>query len=385
MNKRDYYEVLGVSRNTDQDSVKKAYRKLAMKYHPDRNPDDKEAEEKFKEVGEAYSVLTDQNKRAQYDRFGHVGPQGAGGFGSFSFNGQGFDPFDLFKSVFGDFGGGFGSFGEDLFGRSMRGRRRAANRGSDLSINLKLTLEEIAEGVDKKIKIKYQALCKSCNGTGSRDGRTQTCPRCHGTGEVRQMTESIFGRVVNVASCSACNGEGQVISSPCPVCSGSGLQRDEKIVAIHVPAGVSDGNYIRMRGEGNHGRHGGPGGDILVGFNEKPHDLFTRHNDDLLYELMISYPQAVLGDSIEVPTLEGQVRLNIPSGTPSGKLFRLKGKGIAHLNNIGHGDQLVRVAIYVPRKVGVKAKKMLEELDKEVQVDPSNSKSFFNKVKDVFG
>ncbi len=384
MSKRDFYETLGVPRDADSDSIKKAYRKAAMKYHPDRNPDDKTAEAKFKEVGEAYSILSDQNKRARYDRFGHVGNQGAGGFGGFGFEG-GSDPFDIFRSVFGNFGGGFGGFGDDIFGRQSGGKRTQRNRrGKDLSVNLKLTLKEVAKGVEKKVKIKYQAPCKSCNGSGSEDGRTSPCSRCNGAGEVRHISESLFGRVVNVSACPSCNGEGQVVKSPCQSCRGTGLMRDEKVVPVAVPSGVSDGNYLKMRGEGNYGARGGDAGDLIVGFSESQHKHFTRHGDDILFDLVITYPQAVLGNSIEVPTLSGNVRLNIPTGTQSGKLFRLKGRGIPHLNNVGTGDQLVRISIYVPRKVSNEAKKTLHQLDLEISPDDSEKDSFFKKVKDAF-
>ncbi|MBT3233907.1 MAG: molecular chaperone DnaJ [Calditrichaeota bacterium] len=385
MSKRDFYETLGVPRDADSDTIKKAYRKAAMKYHPDRNPDDKSAEGKFKEVGEAYSVLSDQNKRARYDRFGHAGNQGGGGFGGFGFEGGG-DPFDLFKSVFGNFGGGFGGFGDDIFGRQSGGRRsQRSRRGKDLSVNLKLTLEEVAKGVEKKVKIKYQAPCKACSASGSEDGKTSQCSRCHGAGEVRHISESLFGRVVNVSACPGCNGEGTVVSSPCQSCRGTGLERDEKVVPVAVPSGVSDGNYLKMRGEGNYGARGGEAGDLVVGFQETAHEHFSRHGDDVLYDLVITYPQAVLGKSIEIPTLNGTVRLNIPAGTQSGKLFRLKGRGIPHINNVGTGDQLVRISIYVPRKVSNTAKLTLDKLDREISPDDKEKDSFFKKVKDAFG
>lgn len=383
MNKRDYYKVLGVERNADEESIKKAYRKLAMQYHPDRNQNDKSAEDKFKEIGEAYSILSDQGKKAQYDRFGHTGMSGQGGFGGFSQ--EGFDPFDLFKTVFSGFGGGFGGFGEDIFGRTgTSGRRQAAWRGSDLSVNLKLTLDEIADGTTKKVKIKVMVPCKTCSGTGSRGGKTAVCPKCSGSGEVRQVVDSLFGRVVNITTCTNCGGGGRVIADACDNCHGSGLTREEKTVSIKVPAGVSGGNYIRMRGEGNHGQRGGHPGDILVGIEEKPHEYFSRHGDDVLYEQTITYPQAVLGTSVEVPTLGDSVKLTIPPGTTSGKLFRLKGKGVAHLNSTGRGDQLVRVTIHVSRKVSANEKRLLEELEEEISKHIDNPKPFFKKVKDAF-
>ncbi len=384
MTKRDYYEVLGLSRDASDDDIKKAYRKLAMEYHPDRNPGNAAAEEKFKEVGEAYAVLADKTKRAQYDRYGHAATQPGGGFGGFSFNGESFDAADLFRSIFGNINlGGFGSFSDDFMGRSSRSRGWHTQRGSDLSLKIQLTLEEIATGIEKKVKIKYLAPCAACSGSGSADSKTNVCPRCKGSGEIKQMTDSFFGRVVNVTTCTACSGRGSVISSPCSVCNGSGLIRDEKTIAVHIPAGVSEGQYLRLQGQGNHAPQKGIPGDVLVEFEEKPHEYFTRHGDDILYELTISFPQAVMGDSVEIPTLTGRVRLNIPAGSASGKLFRLKNKGIPHINASGAGDQIVRVTIYVPKKVSAHAARLLEELGEEINPSESEKKSFYRKVKDI--
>ncbi|MFH0765966.1 MAG: molecular chaperone DnaJ [Calditrichota bacterium] len=382
MAKRDYYETMGVERNSSIEDIKKAYRKLAMQYHPDRNPGNKEAEEKFKEIGEAYAILSDENKRARYNRFGHQEP-GMGGGSGFGFNGEGVDPFEIFRSFFGGFG--FGGFGGDLFESVGGPRRRTANRGSDIAIDLTLTLEEIALGTDKKVKVKVLKACEACRGTGSKSNRQEVCPICKGSGESRQVTDSFFGRVVNITACNRCGGQGQVVSDPCSECSGSGVQRTEKTLSIHVPAGVSEGNYLKLREEGNSGTRGGPPGDIIVKFYEKSHSLFTRHDDDVLYELTISYPKAVLGDSLEIPTLDGAVRLPIPPGTPPGKLLRLRGKGITHLNGYGRGDLLVRINIHVPKKISAQERKSLEELDRLVSEDSSEAKSFFNKIKDAFG
>jgi len=380
MNKRDYYEVLGIAKDAQPDVIKKSYRKLAMKYHPDRNTGNQESEDRFKEISEAYTILSDEQKRARYDRFGHQGmPGGGGGFGGFGQGAEGFDPFDLFKSVF----GGFGGMGEDIFGRSG-GRRRSSNRGSDLSLNVALTLHEIAEGTTKKLKIKYQAPCQTCHGSGSKSHQKTTCTTCQGSGEVRQVVDTLLGRVMNVTTCPNCGGEGSIISDPCRTCNGSGLNRDTKVVSVKVPAGVSEGNYIRMRGEGNHGPRGGQPGDILVGFEEIPHEFFTRHGNDIIFELSISYPEAVLGTSAEVPTISSITKMNIPSGTNSGKLFRLRGKGIMNLNGRGRGDQIVRVEIDIPKKIGDKERKMLEELQEEMKLSRSDSKTFFNTLKDAF-
>jgi len=378
MSKRDYYEVLGIERNAGQDEVKKAYRKLAMKYHPDRNPDDPQAEINFKEIGEAYSVLTDQNKRARYDRYGHQAP-GASNFGGFGFGGETIDPFDLFRSV-------FSGFGNDFFGQATRGRgRQHVRRGTDIGIDLKLTLEEIAEGTEKKIKVSILKSCRTCSGTGSETGAAKTCPRCTGSGEIQQVSESFFGRVVNVTVCSMCHGEGNIVSDPCKVCHGEGIERGEKTFTIKVPAGVSNGNYQRMRGEGNAAPRGGQSGDLIISFHEKSHNLFIRHDDNLLYEIEISYPQAVLGATVEVPTINGFVKLTIPTGTQPGKLFRLRGKGIKHLNGRGQGDQLVRVTIHVPKKVNSDERHLLEDL-LETQHGKSNDddKPFFKKIRDIF-
>jgi len=380
MTKRDYYEVLGVSRNASTDDVKKAYRKLAMQYHPDRNPGDKSAEEKFKEVGEAYAILSDDQKRARYDRYGHQEPgmPGGGGFGGFDF-GEGIDPFDLFRSVF---GGGFGGFGGDIFGQ--RGsHRRGKPRGSDLSVEIPLTLEEIAEGAAKKIKVRYLAQCDSCSGSGSRSGATEACSRCRGSGEIRQQSNSIFGSVINVTACPNCGGEGKTVSDPCADCSGQGVSRSEKTISINVPPGVSSSHYQRLSGEGNSARGGLPG-DILVHFKEEPHELFTRHGDDVLLEIDVTYPQAVLGASIETPTLTGQIKLAIPPGTTHGKLFRVKGKGLPHVGHSGRGDQIVRVSIIIPKKVSSRERKLLEELEQGEGSKSGESKSIFHKIKEVF-
>lgn len=378
MAKNDYYDLLGIPKSASADEIRKAYRKLAMQYHPDRNPGDKSAEEKFKEIGEAYAVLTDDTKRAQYDRYGHNGPQFGGGFGGFNVDMEGSDPFDLFRSVFG------GAFGGDVFGRGGGTRGRSTPKGADLSIELSLTLEEIAEGTTKKVKVRFQKPCDTCNGSGSRDGRVEVCPRCNGSGKVRHVADSFFGRVVNVTTCSLCGGEGRVAREACPTCSGQGLVRDEKTIQVRVPPGVASGNYLRLSGEGNAAPRGGRAGDILVHFVETEHDLFTRHGDDVLYEMEITYPQAVLGDAFDVPTLGGNVRLTIPPGTPPGKLFRLKGKGIAHLNSPGRGDQIVRVTIHVPKKVGARERKLLEELAGPSTGGVDDDKPFFHKVKDIF-
>lgn len=359
MNKRDYYEILGVAKTASSDEIKKSYRKIAMQFHPDRNPDNKEAEEKFKEATEAYEVLSDATKRQRYDQFGHSGLHGGQDFHGFS------NVNDIF-SHFSDIFGGSSIF-DDFFGQTSsrgRGRRRSTGTpGSDLRVTLKVTLEEIASGVSKKIKIKKHVICESCKGTGSDGGSsTKICSVCNGTGEIRNVSRSVFGQFVNIQPCSNCNGEGTVVDKPCRSCVGDGRKLEEVTIKIDVPAGVSDGNYMTLRGQGNAGLRGGSAGDIIVVFQEIPHDYFKRDGDDILYDLFISFPEIVLGTEVEVPTLNGKAKLKIDGGTQPGKLLRMREKGIQHLNQHGAGDELVRVNIFVPKKISVKEREMLKEL-----------------------
>jgi molecular chaperone DnaJ len=366
MSKRDYYEVLGVDKNASKDEMKKAYRKLAMKFHPDRNPNDKEAEEKFKEAAEAYEVLSDEQKKAKYDRFGHSGMKGGQDFHGFNDANDIFSHFsDIFGSAFGG-GGGGGSIFDDFFGggRSQRSRPKAQGvPGSDLKVTLKLTLEEIAKGTTKKIKIKKHSACSTCGGTGARDsGSYQTCSVCNGAGEVRQVSRSVFGQFVNIAPCSNCSGSGKVVTSPCKTCSGDGRIYGESTIKINVPAGVHDGSYMSLRGEGNAGKQGGALGDIIVIFNELPHEYFLRDGDNIIYELNLSYPEAVLGAEVEIPTLTGRAKLKIESGTQPGKFLKMREKGIQHLNAHGAGDQLVRINVYIPKKLNSEEKNLMKQL-----------------------
>jgi molecular chaperone DnaJ len=360
MAKRDYYEILGVSKNATKDDLKKAYRKLAMQYHPDRNPDDKASEEKFKEAAEAYEVLNDDNKRTQYDRFGHEGMR-SGGYGS-----QGFSDINDIFSHFSDIFGGGSSIFDDFLGGNQRtrsGRRSSGIPGSDLKVTLKLALEEIATGVAKKIKIKKLVKCSQCNGTGAESGTsTKACPVCHGSGEVKTVSRSVFGQFVNISACSNCNGEGTVVEKPCKKCIGDGRTNDEITLTINVPAGVHEASYMTLRGEGNSGKRGGPAGDIIAVFQEIPHQYFTREGDDIVYDLFISFPTAVIGAEVEVPTLNGKAIIKIEAGIQPGKLLKMRDKGIKHLNQSGHGDQLVRVNLEIPRKVNTKEKELLNEL-----------------------
>lgn len=381
--KRDFYEVLGVSRTATAEEIKKAYRKLAIKYHPDKNPGDKEAEEKFKELAEAYAVLSDPEKRRRYDRFGHAGTQGAGGGFGFDFND--FDLSDALRQFMEEgFGFGFGDIFGGGGGRSKR--RRKSRQGSDLQIKLKLTLEEIATGVTKKIKVRKKVPCPECNGTGSaKYSKTVVCPVCHGSGEIRQVSRSLFGQFVNVTTCSRCNGEGQIIENPCHTCHGTGLIDGTKTIEVNIPAGVTTGNYLSLKGEGNAGVRGGQPGDLIVHIEEVPHEYFQRQGDDVILVLPISFPLAALGGTVEVPTLTGKAKLKISPGTQSGKILRMRGKGIPHLHGAGIGDQLVQVQVYVPTHLTSDEKELLEKLAQSENLDPSknNQKSIFEKFKEA--
>jgi molecular chaperone DnaJ len=388
MAKRDYYEVLGVSRSASADEIKKAYRQLALKYHPDRNPGNKIAEEKFKEAAEAYEVLGDAEKRRNYDQFGHEGLRGTN-FREFH------DIKDIFSS-FGDiFGSGFGGgIFEEVFGGRTQTRRRTQHQGtpgSDLRVTLRLTLEEIATGVEKKIKVKRQKKCDVCNGSGARSGSGKaSCPQCGGTGELRQVSRSMFGQFVNITTCPTCDGEGKIIRDPCETCRGEGRVQGESTIKVNVPAGVAEGNYIPLRGQGNAGRRGGPAGDLLVVIEEEPHSYFTRNGDDVIYDLLISFPTATLGGEVEIPTLTGKAKLSIEPGTPPGRMLRMRERGIPHLNSYGRGDQIVRVNVWVPSRLNAQEKELLRQLSKSEHINPSeeerrnNVKSFFGKIKDVF-
>jgi molecular chaperone DnaJ len=388
MAKRDYYNILGVDRGATQDEIKKAYRKRALEYHPDRNPGNKEAEEKFKEAAEAYEVLGDTNKRSRYDQFGHEGIRGTD-----------FRPFtnvnDIF-TTFGDiFSGGFGgSIFDDMFGSQGRQRRGSSTGapGSDLKIRLKLTLEEIATGVEKKLKVKKWKTCETCKGSGAKSPHARvTCPVCSGTGELRQVSRSVFGQFVNITTCQNCNGEGKVIQEPCLTCHGEGRVQGESLIKVTVPAGVSEGNYIPLRGEGNVGPRGGPSGDIIVVIEEEQHEVFTRNGDDVILDLLISFPDAALGSEIEVPTLNGRARLKIEGGTQSGRILRMRDKGIPHLNGYGKGDQLVRVNVWVPTSLNANDRTTLKTLAHSDNINPkegdksaNSDKSFFERMKKAF-
>ena len=379
MAKRDYYEVLGINRNATKEEIKKAYRKLAMQYHPDRNPGDKTAEDNFKEAAEAYEILSHDDKRNNYDRFGHEGVRGSG-FGTDGFSSVN-DIFSHFSDIFGG-----SSIFDEFFGGSQRGRSRrrgSGTPGSDLRVNLKLTLEEIATGITKKLKIRKQVKCNDCNGTGAQAGTSlKTCPVCNGAGEVKTVSRSVFGQFVNIQACHNCQGEGKVVDSPCKTCSGDGRVEDDSMIKIDVPAGVEDGQYMTLRGEGNSGKRGGQPGDILVVFQELKHDRFIREKDDIIYNLFITFPQAALGDEVEVPTLAGKAMLKIEHGTQPGKMLKMKGKGIGHLNYSGSGDQIVRINVAVPQKLNSKEKELIKQLSEMPNVknsSDSEKNNFFSK------
>ena len=382
MAKRDYYEVLGVDRGASADEIKKA----ALKYHPDKNPGDKEAEEKFKEAAEAYDVLSNPDKKARYDQFGHEGMNaGAGGFGG-GFSGGGFSMEDIF-SQFGDifgghFGGGFGGFG----GSSRGGRR--VNRGSDLRIKVKLSLKEVVNGTTKKLKINKDIACDQCGGTGAKDKDSYTtCKTCNGAGYVSQVVNTFFGRTQTTQPCPSCHGEGKVITSPCPKCHGEGVVRGEEVIEIKIPAGVGEGMQLSVSGKGNAARHGGVPGDLLVLIEEEPDKELVRDGNDLIYNLNLTIPQAVLGASVEIPTVDSRAKVKIEPGTQAGKVLRLRGKGVPDVNGYGRGDLLVVINIPIPTRVNADEKKLLEQLaqsDNFKQAASTSGGNIFDRMKSFF-
>jgi molecular chaperone DnaJ len=384
MSKRDYYEILGVSKSASADEIKKSYRKVAMQYHPDRNPGDKAAEEKFKEAAEAYEILSDQDKRAQYDRFGHAGVGGAGGRGGSG----GMNMDDIFNQ-FGDI------FGDDLFGSFFGGGQRGGGRqrgrgtrGSNLRIKLKLNYEEIAKGVSKNIKVKKYVSCTTCSGSGAKDkNSTQTCSTCGGNGQVRRVQNTFLGQMQTVATCSDCNGEGSTVTAKCGACKGDGRVYGEETVSIDIPAGVQEGMQLNVSGKGNAGERGGSNGDLIILIEEETHKELYREGNNVAYELHLSFTDAVFGIQAEVPTIDGRAKIKIPAGTQSGKIFRLKGKGFPSVNSYEKGDQLVQVSIWTPQQLSAEEKAALEKLSSSPNFTPQPEKSernFFDRVKDLF-
>ncbi len=384
MSKRDYYEVLGVDKNATAAEIKKAYRKKAIQFHPDKNPDDKESEEKFKEAAEAYEVLSNQDKKARYDQYGHQGMGGAGGFGG-GFGGGGMDMEDIF-SHFGDiFGGGFGGFGGG--GRS-RGSGRRVNKGSNLRVKVKLTLADIVNGVEKKIKVKKQVACQTCSGTGAKDGHSYTtCSQCNGTGSITRVQNTILGAMQTSATCPSCNGEGKTITEKCTDCHGEGVSTQEEVVTIQIPAGVAEGMQLSVSGKGNAARRGGVNGDLLILVQEEAHPELIRDENDLLYNLFVSYPDAVLGMTAEIPTVDGKVKVKLDPGTQAGKILRLRSKGIPDVNGYGKGDLLVKVNVWIPKSVSKDDKKLLETMraSESFSAKPTKEdKSFSKRVRNFF-
>lgn len=381
--KRDYYEVLGVAKDASAEEIKKAYRKLAIKYHPDKNPGDTAAEDKFKEAAEAYNVLSDSDKKAKYDRFGHAGMgAGAGGFEGF---GGGFSMEDIF-SRFGDiFGGGFGS-GFGGFGDS--GQRRRVVKGSDIRIRVKLSLSEMAHGVDKTIKIPRLVKCSKCNGRGAEsEADVRTCETCHGTGVVTRITQSFLGQMQSSSPCPTCHGEGKIITKPCPLCHGAGVVKQVEEVSFKIPAGVAEGMQLTVQGKGNAAKGDGINGNLLVVIEELPHDELQRDGDDLIYSLFISPSDAILGCSVDVPSLDGKLRIKIEPGTQSGSILRLRSKGIKNINGYGAGDLLVYVQIWIPKKISKEEKELLEKLSKSENFRPKptkEDKDFFERMKKMY-
>ena len=395
--KRDYYEVLGVNKNSTPDEIKSAYRKAALKWHPDKwvngtDAEKKTAEENFKEASEAYSVLSDANKKARYDRYGFAGMDGgsaSGGAGGFGFGD--FDLNDILNSVFGrgfDFsGGGFSGFsGFSGFGGGG-GSRTVRERGSNIRVKVKLGLPEIAHGVKKKIKVSKYVECTHCHGSGSEDGQTETCPTCHGRGQVVQTVNSFFGQMQTASVCPTCNGSGKVVKKKCTHCGGQGIMKGDEVIDIDIPAGVGEGMQLTVRGKGNAGPHNGVAGDLLVLIEEEAHPDFEREENNLIYNLFITIPQAIMGTQAEIPTIDGKVRVKIAPGTQSGKVLRLRGKGLPVLNGYGSGDLLINVNVWIPKKYSKKEEELLQQLEQSDNFKPNptaEEKSFFSKIKDYF-
>ncbi|MFD1143330.1 molecular chaperone DnaJ [Larkinella insperata] len=376
--KRDYYEVLGVDKNASPDDIKKAYRKMAIKYHPDKNPDDPSAEDKFKEAAEAYDVLSDAQKKARYDQFGHAGMGGAAGGGP-SMD----DIFSQFGDIFGD-ESPFGSF----FGRAGQQQGRRVRRGSDLRIKLKLNLQEVANGVEKKIKVKRHVACTTCGGNGSKNGTAvTTCNSCNGTGQVRKVVNTMLGQMVSTSTCPTCNGEGKMVTERCDVCFGEGRLLQEDVIPIKIPAGVAEGIQLSVTGKGNVPPRGGVAGDLLIVIEEEEDDNLKRDGNNVVYDLHINFVDAALGTSVEVPTIDGRARITLEPGTQGGKILRLKGKGIKELNGYGRGDQLIHINIWTPKTLNSEERHMLERLRNSPNFQPKpgkNEKGFFDKMKDFF-
>lgn len=387
--KRDYYEVLEVTKEATVEEIKKAYRKKAIQYHPDKNPDDKAAEDKFKEAAEAYDVLSNADKRARYDQFGHAGMSGAAGnggpFGG-GFGGQGMsmdDIFSMFGDIFGGHGGGFGGFG----GFGGGGSQQRRYRGSDLRVKVKLSLKEISTGVEKKFKLKKYVACDHCHGSGAEGtSGSETCQTCKGSGSVIRNQQTILGTMQTRVACPTCNGEGKIIKNKCKKCGGDGIVYGEEVVTVKIPAGVAEGMQLSMSGKGNAGKHNGVPGDLLILVEEEQHPDLIRDDNDLIYNLLLSFPTAALGGAVEIPTIDNKVKVKIEPGTQPGKVLRLRGKGLPNVNGYGTGDLLVNVSIYVPETLAKEEKSTLEKLESSDNFQPSTSvkEKIFKKFKSFF-
>lgn len=385
--KRDYYEVLGVDRKSAAEEIKKAYRKLAIKFHPDKNPDDPTAEDKFKEAAEAYSILSDETKRKRYDQFGHAGMGGGAGAGAGGFGG-GFtmeDIFSQFGDIFGNGGGGGSPFG-DMFGGQGGGRRQ--RRGSDLRIKLKLDLNEVANGAEKKIKVKRHVTCDTCGGNGAKHGTAlTTCTSCQGNGQVRKVVNTMLGQMVSSSTCPTCNGDGKIITDRCDVCAGEGRLMQDDLITLNIPGGVGDGMQLSMSGKGNVPQRGGAAGDLLIVIEEEENEYLKRDGNNVVFDMHLSFVDAALGTSTEIPTIDGKARITVEPGTQAGKILRLKGKGIKDLNGYSRGDQLVHVNVWTPQQLSSEERNTLETLRNSPNFQPKpgkNEKGFFDKMKDFF-
>jgi molecular chaperone DnaJ len=382
MEKRDYYEILGVSKNATKDEIKKAYRKQALKFHPDKNPGDKKAEENFKEAAEAYEILSNDEKRSRYDRFGHAGMSGSAN----GFSGAGMTMEDIFSSfgdIFGDaFGGGFGAFGGN-----RRGGKRV-NKGTNLRVKVKLSLNDVANGAEKKIRVTKYDTCDTCGGTGAADANSlSTCSTCHGSGHVTRLTNTMLGQMQTTSVCPSCGGEGKTITKKCTACYGEGIVQKEDIIKINIPAGVARGMQMTISGKGNAPRRGGVNGDLLVVVDEEDHPDLIREGNDLIYNLFISIPDAILGTHVEVPTVENNVKIKIDPGTQPGKILRLRGKGLPEVNGYGRGDLLVNVNVWIPKTMTREESKIVEKFKESGSFTPKpdkDDKGFFERMKGYF-
>lgn len=392
MSKRDYYEVLGVSKDASADEIKKAYRKKAIEFHPDKNPGDKEAEDKFKEAAEAYDVLSNPDKRARYDQFGHAGMSGAAGnggpFGGFEGGMSMDDIFSMFGDIFGGRGGGFGGF-SGFGGGGGGGSQKRRFRGSDLRVKVKLDLKEISTGVEKKFKLKKYVECNHCHGSGAEgNSGVETCSTCHGSGTVVRNQQTILGTMQTRTTCPTCNGEGTIIKDKCKVCGGDGIVHGEEVVSVKIPAGVAEGMQLSMNGKGNAGKHNGVPGDLLIQVQEEPHPDLIRDENDLIYNLLLSFPTAAIGGAVEIPTIDNKVKVKIDPGTQPGKVLRLRGKGLPSVSGYGYGtgDLLVNVSVYVPETLSKEEKSQLEKLENAENFKPSASvkEKIFKKFKSLF-